>query len=161
MTSTNRSRLLLLCAALCFLAVGIALISQHVFDFAPCAWCTFQRLIYLVVGVVCLIAATGPAMLGRITAGLAALVSIGGILAAWYQHSVAAEMVSCDRTFADQFMVKSGLDGAFPSIFGIFATCMDAKVNVLGVEYAIWSLMLFVVLTVLTGYAALKAARTS
>ncbi|MGE8618648.1 MAG: disulfide bond formation protein B, partial [Achromobacter spanius] len=31
-------------------------------------------------------------------------------------------------------------------IFGIFATCMDAKVQVLGLEYALWSLALFVVM---------------
>ena len=37
-------------------AVAIALVSQHVFDMRPCAWCVFQRLIFLVIAAV----ATSP-----------------------------------------------------------------------------------------------------
>jgi disulfide bond formation protein DsbB len=55
-------------------------------------------------------------------------------------------MLSCDQTFADRFMTGIGLESAIPPLFGIYATCMDAKVPVLGVEYALWSLALFVIL---------------
>jgi len=153
----SRSNLLLLIALVSFGAVGIALISQHVYDYPPCAWCVFQRLIYVVIGVVALAGALLP-KLGRAAALLSGILGVGGVVSAWYQHAVAAEMVSCDRTFADQFMVKSGLDGALPSVFGIFATCMDAKVQVLGVEYAIWSLMLFIVLIALSIVAWRRAS---
>ena len=53
-------RLLAFIAALSFGAVVIALISQHVFDMQPCAWCVLQRLIYVGVGVVALVAALWP-----------------------------------------------------------------------------------------------------
>ena len=56
-------------------------------------------------------------------------------------------MESCGRTFADQFMVRSGLDSNVPSLFGIFATGMDAHVAVFPIEYALWSLALFALLT--------------
>lgn len=152
-------RLLNLIALLCVVAVGIALMSQHVFDMAPCAWCVFQRLIYIVIALVCWLGAglgkARPA-LARGAALLAALLAVGGVVSAWYQYTVASHMFSCDQTFADQFMVQSGLDAGLPWIFGVFATCMDARVELLGVEYALWSLALFAVVGVLALAAALK-----
>ncbi|WP_353171997.1 disulfide bond formation protein B, partial [Paracandidimonas soli] len=54
MTSFPASdRLLHGIALLCICAVLVALISQHVFDMRPCAWCVFQRLIYLLIAVLC------------------------------------------------------------------------------------------------------------
>lgn len=145
---TSRSeRLLRLIALFCFGAVGLALVSQHVFDMPPCAWCVMQRLIYLVIGVIALVGGFGGGRaLTRLCGALAALLSLSGIAAAWYQYSVAANMLSCDQTFADRFMTGIGLESAVPWLFGIYATCMDAKVPVLGIEYALWSLTLFVVI---------------
>ncbi|GAB1579034.1 disulfide bond formation protein B [Bordetella petrii] len=143
----SRQRLLLVIAVLCFAAVGVALASQHVFGMPPCAWCVLQRLIYLVIGVVALAGACAGAI-ARVCAALCALLGAGGIAAAWYQYDVAAHMFSCDMTFADRFISGSGLDAGLPWLFGIFATCMDASVEVLGVEYALWSLALFAVLVI-------------
>jgi disulfide bond formation protein DsbB len=84
------------------------------------------------------------------------LLSIAGVAAAWFQYTVAAHMFSCDQTFADKFMVKSGLDSGLPWLFGIFASCMDARVNLLGIEYALWSLGLFVICAVLALAALLR-----
>ena len=136
--------LLWLIAIFCFGAVGVALVSQHMFDMVPCAWCVLQRLIYLIIGVVALIGAN-VGLLARLCGFVCSLLSTAGIAAAWYQYDVAAHMFSCDQTFADQFMSASGLDGAAPWLFGIYATCMDASVKVFGIEYALWSLMLFAV----------------
>lgn len=140
--------LLRLIALASLLAVVIALISQHFFDMRPCAWCIFQRLIFLVIAVVAGLASLGkPGGLVRRAGGLATLLlSLGGIVSAWYQYSVAAKLFSCDRTFADRFMVDSGLDAAAPWLFGIYATCMDARVNLFGIEYALWALALFALL---------------
>ncbi|ARP94279.1 disulfide bond formation protein B [Bordetella genomosp. 13] len=153
---STRERLLLLISALCFGALGVALISQHVYDMPPCAWCVFQRLLYLGVGVAALIGAVTGGVAARIEGMLAAMLSAGGIVAAWYQYTVAAKMLSCDQTFADRFMVSTGLDAAVPWLFGIYATCMDAVVHVLGVEYALWSLALFALLLALSLVAALR-----
>ena len=113
---TSRSeRLLRLVALFCFGAVGVALISQHAFDMPPCAWCVMQRLIYLVIGVVALVGGLGGGRaLTRVCGALAALLGLAGVVAAWYQYSVAAKMLSCDQTFADRFMSGAGLDAAVP-----------------------------------------------
>ncbi|AVG38998.1 disulfide bond formation protein B [Achromobacter insolitus] len=144
---SRSERLLRLIALFCFGAVGVALVSQHVFDMPPCAWCVMQRLIYLVIGVIALAGGFGGGrVLTRLCGALTALLSLSGIAAAWYQYSVAANMLSCDQTFADRFMTGIGLESAVPWLFGIYATCMDAKVPVLGIEYALWSLALFVII---------------
>lgn len=150
---TSRSALpYFLISALSFLAVGAALVSQHVFSMPPCAWCVLQRLIYLILGVTSLAAGllrqSGHEGASRV-AGILALASIaGGVLAAWYQYTVAQHLFSCDQTFADRFITQSGLESTFPSLFGIYASCMDARVELFGLEYALWSLTLFIILGV-------------
>ncbi|AIT28117.1 disulfide bond formation DsbB family protein [Bordetella holmesii 44057] len=144
--STARRRLLLLIALFSFGAIAMALLSQYAFDMMPCAWCVLQRLIYLCIGVIALVAAYAPPAGCPRGRWLCAVLAACGVAAAWYQYSVAAKMLSCDQTFADRFITATGLDGALPSVFGIYATCMDAVVSLLGLEYAIWSLALFVVL---------------
>ncbi|MGO1766556.1 disulfide bond formation protein B [Advenella sp. S44] len=149
----TQSRLNLI-ALLSLLALAVALVSQHVFDMPPCAWCVLQRLILLLIAGVCLLANLMPGAGKRIMALLSLVLSIAGIVAAWYQHTVAAQMVSCDRTFADIFMSRTtGLDGLAPWLFGIYATCMDAKVIVFGVEYVLWALLLFIALLLVSCYA--------
>ena len=151
------TRLLHVTALLCVAALAIALISQHVFDMRPCAWCVLQRLLFAVIAIVCwlgIFLARYAPVIARLGGALVAILSAGGVVAAWYQYSVAANMFSCDMTFADRFMFKSGLDGALPWLFGIYATCMDARVELLGIEYALWGLGLFVI-TGLMGLAAI------
>jgi len=155
----TQSRLNLI-ALLCLAALGLALVSQHVFNMPPCAWCVLQRLILLVTAVVCLLGNVLPGAAKRVVAALAAALSIAGLVAAWYQYTVASEMVSCDRTFADIFMSKTtGLDGMAPWLFGIYATCMDAKVTVLGVEYVLWAMALFIVLLIFSCFALIGRTR--
>jgi disulfide bond formation protein DsbB len=157
MTAASRRRLLLVCAFLSFAAVGAALVSQHVFGMLPCAWCVLQRLLYLVLGVVCL-AGAGGLRLARGAAGIGAIIAVIGVTTAWHQYTVAAHMVSCEQTWADRFMVQSGLDGALVWLFGVMSTCMQASVELAGVQYVLWSLTLFVVLAAVLLRAALRPA---
>jgi len=159
MTEPGPRRALILIALLCLAGVGAALLSQHVFDMPPCAWCVMQRLIYLLIAAFALIGAALPSRGGHLAAlSTCLLLSLAGVVSAWYQHTVAAQMFSCDRTFADRFMTGSGLESAMPFLFGIYATCMDAAVKVLGIEYAIWSLMLFALLVLISLIALTRRA---
>lgn len=159
--NTFADRLLRAMALLCLAAVGIALYSQHVLDMRPCAWCVLQRLILLAIAAVCGLAATGwgSLMVRRIGALLAGALAIGGIIAAWYQYSVAALSFSCAQTFADRFISGSGLDAALPWLFGIYATCMDARVSLLGIEYAIWGMLSFIACAALALWALVADRR--
>lgn len=148
---TSADKTLKLIAALCILAVCFALYSQHYLGMRPCAWCVLQRLILIVIAIISLLASSKVLnnKIKQILTVLAGIASIAGIVAAWYQYSVAAQMFSCAQTFADKFITASGLDVAMPWLFGVYATCMDARVSLLGIEYAIWGLILFVTCTLL------------
>lgn len=154
-------KLLRLISLLSVGSVATALISQYVFDMQPCAWCVFQRLLYLIIGIVALILTFGRSNRVRLSIGTAGVIAgaIAGVTSAVYQEKVASNTFSCAQTFADQLMTKSGLDAAAPWLFGIYASCMEARVKVLGIEYAWWSMAMFSLLGMLGIIALLRLRR--
>ncbi len=154
----SASRLLVAMAALCVAAVGIALVSQHVFDMQPCPWCILQRIIYLAIAALCLIgAAVSAVMLRRGIGVLTLLLALSGGASALYQELVASKSDSCNLTFADKVISSLGLDGAFPPLLQVTANCSDAAVLLLGVSYAYWSLALFIVMAAASLGVVLRA----
>ncbi|HEV7912980.1 MAG TPA: disulfide bond formation protein B [Albitalea sp.] len=147
MQASSSRRWLLAMGGLCIGAVGVALVSQHVFDMQPCPWCILQRLLFLVVALLCIVAALAgaPALRKTLAAGVLVF-SAFGATAAVYQHVVAAKLNSCNLTFADKVLNTLGVEGLAPWLFQVTATCADAAVSVLGVPYEYWSLALFVLL---------------
>ena len=155
-STSGTTRLLLAMAVACVAAVGGALVSQHVFDMQPCPWCVLQRVIYLAIAALCLIGAAGSSTFARRGVGvLALLLALSGAASALYQDLVASKSASCNLTFADKVISALGLDGAFPPLLQVTANCSDAAVTMLGIQYAYWSLALFVML----GVASFRIAR--
>jgi protein dithiol:quinone oxidoreductase len=155
-------RILMAMAWLSFGALTAALVSQHAFGMLPCAWCVFQRVIYLAITLVSLLGLLGSpqhVLLQRIALLFVILLSVLGVAAAWHQWSVAAQSFSCDQTFADRFMTGSGLESALPWLFGIYATCMDAAVSILGLDFALWSLALFLLFFVASAKGLIASYR--
>ena len=140
-------RLLASMAIASLLAVACALYTQHVMGMLPCAWCVLQRLIFIAVAAVAVLGLLLPGVLGtRLGAGLAlALAGLGMATAVW-QHVVANASASCNMTLADRVMGMTGLDGRFPEVFAAYASCADAKADLLGLPYEFWSLALFALL---------------
>ena len=149
MKNPTATRTLGLTFLLCFGAVGAALVAQHGFHVRPCPWCILQRLIFIVMGS---LAGLGW-LLSRWSFPRAAALTLqvplalAGLTAAWYQHNVAAELASCDLTWADRFLNQIGLQELWPKVFMVTATCADAAdYRLLGQPYEIWSAALFVLL---------------
>jgi len=129
------------------LAVAMALYTQYRLDMMPCAWCVMQRLLFVVVAVAGVLGLLLPgAALRRLAGALALLAAVGGAAAALWQHFVANASASCSMSMADRLMGATGLDSRFPEVFAAYASCADAKVNLLGVPYEFWSLALFAAL---------------
>ncbi|MGC4060112.1 MAG: disulfide bond formation protein B [Aquabacterium sp.] len=150
-------RLLLVVIGLaCVAAVGAALVAQYHFHMEPCPWCILQRILFLVVGALCLVASALSGLVRRIVSALAVPFAIGGIAAALWQHFVAAKSDSCALTLADKIITGTGLDARWPDVFEVRGSCADAAVNVLGVPFEFWSLALFA----LAGIVALRSALT-
>jgi disulfide bond formation protein DsbB len=130
-------------------AVGIALVSQHVYGMQPCPWCVLQRVIFVAIALACAIGLAAR----RVGAALALLLAVGGVAAALWQHFVAAASDSCKLTLAERIISGLWLDSLAPEVFQARASCADAAVALAGVPYEFWSLALFVLL----GAAAVAA----
>ena len=133
-------------AALSFAVVVAALVSQHAFEMQPCPWCVLQRLVFVAIGVFAVLGIVwrGPAG-SRVAATFGLLLAVAGIAAALWQHFVAAKSASCNLTLADRVMSATQLDRLWPDVFEARASCADAAVELLGVPYAMWSALAFVV----------------
>jgi disulfide bond formation protein DsbB len=134
-------------AAIAFGAIGIALVSQHVYDMQPCPWCVLQRLVFVAIGAWALLGALLPARLWRqLVAIVVSLLAACGMAAALWQHFVAKASASCNLTFADKVMNATGLNERFPEVFAAYASCADAAVDLAGIPYEFYSLALFVLI---------------
>ncbi len=128
----------------CASALAAALVSQHVFEMHPCAWCVLQRLVFVLIGLAAAAGALGRGPRAwRAGAAVTGLFALAGVATSLWHHFVAASSVSCDLTLADRIMSATGLDMAMPQVFAAFASCADAKANLLGVPYEFWSLALY------------------
>ena len=148
---TRSQQLLAGMAVAALLAVAGALDTQHVLGMLPCAWCVLQRLIFVAVAAASLLGLVAsrllPGVLGtRLGAGLALVLAGLGMAAALWQHVVANASASCNMTLADRVMGATGLDSRFPEVFAAYASCADAKADLLGLPYEFWSLALFALL---------------
>ena len=137
-------RLLLTVVSLaCAASVGLALVAQHRYGMEPCPWCILQRMLFVLLAVIGLVAAALPSLGRRLLSGVALLGAMGGMAAALWQHFVAAQSASCALTLADRIISATGLDVRWPEAFEVRASCADAAVSVLGVPFELWSLALF------------------
>lgn len=162
-TLMSRRALLIGIAVVSFVAVALALISQHAFDMQPCPWCALQRLIFVGIGLVALLGlAWDGTLLARRAVPLLLLLLCGsGIASALWQHFVAAASASCNLTLADRVLSGSQLDQLLPEVFQPRATCADAAVDLLGVPYEFWSLALFLAIETAALWLFIRARRVA
>ena len=131
-------------AAIGLAAVGAALVSQHVYGMQPCPWCVLQRAIFVAIGIAALLGLVLPGLARKAAALVLLLLAGCGAAAALWQHFVAASAASCNLTLAERIIGTLKLDQQWPEVFMATASCADAKVNLLGLPYEAWSLLLFV-----------------
>ena len=151
---------LLFVSLACASAVGAAVWAQYHLDMPPCPWCILQRILFIGVAAVSLLAALQPWRgLRRLMAVLITLLCGGGVAAAWWQHFFAAKSNSCALTLADQVITALGVDTRWPDLFEVRASCADAAANLLGVPFEFWSLALFALVAVLAMVITLSPTR--
>ena len=129
-------------------ALATALYTQHgPLGLLPCAWCVLQRLALVAVAAAAVLGLLLPGMPGRrLAALLAGLLALSGMAMAVWQHWVAAASASCAMSLADRLMGWTGLDSRWPEVFAAYASCADAKADLLGMPYEFYSLALFAAL---------------
>jgi disulfide bond formation protein DsbB len=146
----QRTTLLLVMAVISLGAVAVALWTQHALGMEPCPWCVLQRLIFVAIALVVLPALVWRRGFVQFTSALLALaLALSGVAAALWQQFVAAVSSSCNMTLADRIVSGLGLDGLLPEVFQARASCADAAVRLWGLPYEAWSLILFMLLSVM------------
>jgi disulfide bond formation protein DsbB len=150
----NSTRLYIVGVLLPLAAVGMALVTQHVFDMQPCAWCVLQRLIFVAISLAALLGLAGHGLRLAIVrlsgTALMGLLALCGIAAALWQHFVASSSTSCNLSLADRIVTGIGADALWPEVFAAYASCADAAAKLLGVPYEFYSLTIFIVLAALS-----------
>lgn len=142
------------------LALLLAWVLQHRFDYQPCPWCVLQRLLLLVVVLAALMGALfGARMVQGFSAMAAILLSSVGVGVAMYQHLVAAQSASCNLTLADRILSRTGLIEAWPAMFEATARCDEADRPWLGVPFSLWGAMLFLSLAVMAAASLIRVFR--
>ena len=147
----------------CWLAIGFALFTQHMWDMQPCPWCIIQRMMYAVIALVAMAGALAPvrarSSLPAKVMLLCCFLCLLGLGVALYQTFVGSSQLSCNLTPAQQFIMGSGLDELLPEIFKPRASCAEAaNSKLLGAPYEVMSAVLFAVLAGLSWRSLAKRA---
>lgn len=152
--------------AICAGLLGFALYLQHVAGQDPCPLCILQRITFIALGLVFLVAALhGPGRTGAIVYAV-----IGGLLAAtgagiaarhvWLQSLPADQVPACGPGLA--YMIERfPLTRMLEKVLSGSGECAEAGWKFLGLSIAGWSLVWFVLLGGLIVWLAWYRGRRS
>jgi disulfide bond formation protein DsbB len=132
--------------------IAAALFMQHVVGLNPCPLCIFQRIAYLLLAIVSLLAAWRAPRPSARAFGVAGilLALIGAGIAAWHVRLFQSpESLSCGPGLG-AMLENFPLSQVLPRIFQGSGDCSDASAVLFGVSLAGWSLVGFLVLTLVT-----------
>lgn len=152
-------------AAACAALLGFGLYLQHVEGLEPCPLCVFQRVAFIALGLVFLIAAIhGPGRTGAVVYAM-----FGGLFAAlgtgiaarhvWLQNLPADQVPACGPGLSymlEQFPLMRMLEKVLKGS----GECAEAGWRFLGLTIPGWSLLWFIALGVLVIYLAVRAGRS-
>ena len=151
-------------ALACGSMLGYALYIQH-FDFIdPCPLCVLQRMTYMWIGAVALLAGIhNPGSLGRWIYGLA--VTLGGFVGMgvagrhlWLQSLPADQVPDCGMGLNYMLETMPFLEVLGEVFYGSGA-CAEVAWTFLGLSMPSWTLIWFAGLTIMTGFVMLKSRR--
>lgn len=153
-----------LIAVACGLLLAFGFYLQYFQDQDPCPLCLVQRGFYLAVMVVCAAAAAhGPRAVGAaVYSSIGFLFAAGGAAVAgrhvWLQHLPSDKVPACGP---DLYFMLENLPfmRTLEKLFKGSGQCAEVKWTFLSLSIAEWSLVCFVLLSLLTAWNALKSAR--
>ncbi|CAN5203637.1 disulfide bond formation protein B [soil metagenome] len=156
----NPKAVLLFVAFACLGVIGAALYMQHAKDMAPCPWCVIQRYCFLLVALICLIAAAFPRGATRAGAGVGMLAALGGAgSASWHLWVKAHPEVSCGIDPLETSLNKIPPAELMPYLFKADGFCTTEYPPLLGLSIPQWSLLSFLVFAIVLGTVAFRRAR--
>lgn len=139
--------------------VAFGMELQQLFRLAPCPLCIFQRVLYIVIGLVAMAGVMLPG--GRLLwSALIAALAAGGVAVAGYQTWMQAfPHLATECGYSDPNLIERLVDWLgmqWPSLFLATGFCTSREWEFLGLSMANWSLLVF---AGIVGYAALLFMR--
>jgi protein dithiol:quinone oxidoreductase len=143
--------------ATCFFIVGVALVIQTQYHLEPCPLCISQRMVFMGLGVLFLIAAFIPPkmLLTKVFTALQVLTALGGAGVAirhWYLQANKESMVADCGVGFDYMFENFPLEKAFKLIFRGTGDCATIDWTFLGLTLPQLGLISFIVLGVYAVY---------
>ena len=156
-------------------ALVFGLFAQVVWHMRPCPWCTLQRLIFATLSISSLLGALvgltdsrlgfhqkqsmGFARLGF--SGLVIALALAGVAAAAWQSFGPVDAAGCSLTLADRIVQATTLDIRLPFLFSATANCDEANVPLLGIPFAVWSMLTFAIIALLMMIASTSTSTST
>jgi len=158
------ARLFTLIFAGCIAVLGIALYLQYAKNLDPCAWCVVQRVLFVLIGLIALIAVLHrPQGIGVTAYGtVIGLVSMTGIAAATYHIYLQSDPLragKCAGSFVERLLDQSALGKIVPPLFQYDGPCTLKPWAMLGLSIPEWSLIAFVLVLIAVGAGAFLGRR--
>ncbi len=130
----------------CLGLVAIGMELQHMLKLAPCPLCIFQRLLYIVIGLLGLLGglwAAGRLLLAALVSGLGLLGFGVAAYQTWMQAfpELATECSYTDPNMIDRLVDWLGMQ--WPSLFLATGFCTSRDWTLLGMSMANWSVLIF------------------
>jgi disulfide bond formation protein DsbB len=162
-SATNR-RAFALIFLICVGLLAFALYLQHWQGLDPCPWCVVQRLGFMLVGLIALVAAIhGPAKPGVAVYAILGLVAAAGGAAAGAYHvylqSDPVRAAKCIGSPVELILDRLQIGKLAPSLLQYDGPCTLKPWSFLGLSIPEWSLAWFVILGIAFLAIALAARR--
>ncbi len=144
--NTHHRPWLVIAGASAALALASILLTEWL-TLQPCHLCIFQRLLYMVIAPLALIAAltTGPVRL--VSGALTALAAAGGAVTAgyqsWLQHQPEGSVSCIGSDMGPIERIVEWLGVQQPTLFLATGFCEDKALVILGLSLAEWALLIF------------------
>ena len=144
-------RLFTLVFLVCVGLLAFALYLQHWRNLDPCPWCVVQRLGYMLVGMIALVAALHrPGPIGTtVYSSLGIVASLAGIAAAGYQIYLQVDperAAKCVGSPVERILDQLEIGSLIPSLLQYDGPCTPKPWSFLGLSVPEWSLVWFVLL---------------
>ena len=150
----------------CILLLGFGLYLEHVKGLEPCPLCILQRIAYIVIAFIALIATihNPENFMGFVYSGLLLITAAAGAgIAArqtWLQHLPADQVPECGPGF-DYMLEVFPLAEALKMILGGSGECAEVQWSFLTLSIAEWSLVCFAFLIMASLVLIIQAKRTT
>ena len=149
------------CSVACLSLLGFALYLQHVQQLDPCPLCIFQRVVFIALATVGMVAGIHNPVAGgrRAYALVALLLALGGAgLAArhvWLQHF--PELTECGAGL-EIMLEQFPLTEVFSLVLRGSGECSDVLWVLLGLSIPEWTLVVFLLFTAVAAWLLLRRA---